>query len=147
MLTTLFEQMNNTQTLNYTANNEQLRDHYVHSILKHLETLLNVRRPTRTVELNDSKTLLLNYGLPDLSRFNPRANQDKYLLQNAIKATIVDYETRLQDVEVEILEDNDPLATSLHFKITAVANFNNENLLFYFEFNPVTHEASIREVQ
>lgn len=109
-----------------------------------LQQLLNTRRPYLPAAQNFS---LADYGLPDLSQFNPNAERDCEALRQAIQATIHQFEPRLQDVSVSLLEteDNEPFKISL--KITGhLAIPSQPYIEFISALNPATHQLQLEAI-
>lgn len=109
-----------------------------------LQQLLNMRRPYLPTTKNFT---LSEYGLPELSQFNPKAEADREALRQAIQITITQYEPRIRDVSVSLLkiESSDPFLLSL--KITGHLTIGNQPLVEFIScLNPATQQLQL-EVQ
>jgi type VI secretion system lysozyme-like protein len=108
-----------------------------------LQRLLNTRRPYLPQTENIT---LLNYGLPDLSQFNPGAEEDCEALRQAIQTTLTQFEPRLQAISVDLMETEsaDPFILSL--KISGHLAMAEQPLVeFISSLNPTTHQLYVEE--
>jgi type VI secretion system lysozyme-like protein len=92
------------------------RDAVRFSIAHDLYRLLNTRRAT-SVPLHVSTATVLDYGVPDFSHLSAASATDRRTLTEALRAAIVCFEPRLQDVSVSL--ECDPRSPSLLVGIIA----------------------------
>jgi len=107
---------------------------FIQSIRRDLEALLNTRQSdvaTIPAEFEEARRSLLVYGLPELSAFNFRSENDKNRLAQILKNIIASFEPRLHQVRVEP-ETLDELHPALHFRIEGMLKVSNlhERLVF-----------------
>lgn len=91
------------------------------SVVRDLENLLNTKRqimvpPAAYKELNNS---LFVYGLRDFTSQNPKSSSVMQQLRRDIEKTIVRFEPRLKNMNVEI-EKNRTNQSSIYFRITGL---------------------------
>lgn len=146
----LFEQLRQDtgQAPYVLANKEAAKEQYIVSLVKHLEGLLNARRnPLGVEKLSHAPPPLLgNYGLPDLSEFNPKSATDRKSLQAFIRQVIELYEPRLKNVKVEVIDPADTLQINLQFTIEATVCVGEQHVFLYFEIDPITTQAQFKEM-
>ncbi len=113
-------------------------------IKQHLEQLLNARRPYFQPNLD---LPLMQYGLPDLSQFNPHSDEDCAILSQSIQKTIALFEPRLKDVEAEILENEDDEPGVISLRLSGQLNQGQEEPVEFISWlNPNTYEMFLEEV-
>jgi type VI secretion system protein ImpF len=100
--------------------NEVLRELRL-SVRRDLENLLNTR--WRCVswppDLDDLEVSLVNYGIPDFCGGNLGADAPTQLM-NIIQTTIKNFEPRLRNVRVSLLDKTPRIDRTLQFRIEAV---------------------------
>ena len=104
------------------------------SVRQDLEALLNTRIETiqeLPQEFAETKKSLLTYGLPDLTSFQLKNDQDKRRLTKIIENLIHTFEPRLQRVRVA-LKSVDEFHSAIHFKIEGILNIDpvSEQVVF-----------------
>ena len=110
-----FERVRNWNKENYSHTSNNGREK-IESVVNYLQILLNSRQGTT---LMDDK-----YGMPDFSDFVSKFPGSIRNLEKIISETIEKYETRLSDVEVGfVLQDENSL--SLVFEINAALKVEN----------------------
>jgi type VI secretion system protein ImpF len=77
---------------------EKLRE----SVRRELGQLLNSRCPIPLRLIGEVERTVINYGIPDFSSLSPQSSDDRQLIASVICQTISDYETRLQNVRVNV---------------------------------------------
>lgn len=89
-----------------------------------LEDLLDTPRayPSVPADMEETAESIENYGLPDLASFRTEAPEDKNRLIQEMRATILRFEPRLRDVEVELADPREQPGHILRFRIKAVLN-------------------------
>ena len=102
-------------------NNAQALREIKAAVRRDLENLLNTRArclswPPTLEELPAS---LVNYGLPDFTNTYARAIEDPDMFVNVVKFAIEQFEPRLRDVRVELVQSNVATDRALRFKIDA----------------------------
>lgn len=88
--------------------------------MRDVEWLLNTRQMIGGVfhELTEAAHSLASYGLPDFTNINFKNESDRATLRRAIETAISDFEPRLEDVNIEIVEERGT-ELSLNFRIIA----------------------------
>lgn len=102
-----------------TIDAQQLRD----SVARHLEWLLNSRRPVLDLEgLEESQNSLLTFGLPDLSHYSWRTPSDAHSVAQLIEKTIRRFEPRLapESVRAEVLPSGEVDDFRLRLRLVAL---------------------------
>jgi len=102
-------------------NNAQSLREIKAAVRRDLENLLNTRArclswPPTLEELPAS---LVNYGLPDFTNTYARAIEDPDMFVKVVKFAIEQFEPRLRDVRVELVQSNVATDRALRFKIDA----------------------------
>jgi type VI secretion system protein ImpF len=79
------------------------------SVRRDLEHLLNARVCLREVpaELNEVRTSVLNYGIPDFGGLLLSSADSKESLRRRVEDVVRRYETRFKQVRVELVLEND----------------------------------------
>lgn len=124
------------------------QEYRISLFVKHLETIFNTRQ-TSYLTIKDETiidhSVILSYGLPDLSHFNPNVDNDKKKLLTYIEKTILTHEPRLKNVKVEYSDAINPSDISLRITIEATLADQNEILLFNIELNSATGKFKFEE--
>ncbi len=84
-----------------TLTAEELR----RSIALELQRLCNTRSTASVDEIEALGYTVLNYGIPDLSRFNPKSERDRDRLAVLFTRAVEAFEPRLRSPRVEIIKD------------------------------------------
>ncbi len=117
------------------------------SVRQDLEALLNTRIETiqeLPSEFTETKKSLLTYGLPDLTSFQLKNDQDKRRLTKIIENLIHTFEPRLQRVRVT-LKSVDEYHSAIYFKIEAILNVDpvSEQVVFDTALELVSGEYKV----
>ena len=117
------------------------------SLLADLEKLLNTRRRTppgaeRHPELEQS---ILTYGLEDFSGSDLSSSAERERLRGEIEASITRFETRLQQVDVQLLPPRDKLDHCVRFTIHAQVADGLEAIYMYADVTKSTGEFRLVE--
>lgn len=117
------------------------------SVRQDLEALLNTRIETSRElppEFAETKKSLLTYGLPDLTSFQLKNDQDKRRLTKIIENLVNTFEPRLQRVRVT-LKSVDKYHSAIYFKIEAILNVNpvSEQVVFDTALELVSGEYKV----
>ncbi|MBL9039466.1 MAG: type VI secretion system baseplate subunit TssE [Archangium sp.] len=103
------------------------RSDVVESVLKHLQSLLNMR--------TGSAATVPGMGVPDFTDLVHDFPGSSMTLTQAIRATILAYEPRLKNVMVRHVPDDTPLV--VRFEVSAqLVNEKNTTIKFRTEFAP-----------
>lgn len=95
---------------------------YRASVRRDLQWLLNTRRINESAgpEMPELRRSLFNYGLPDFSTYSLNSSVDRTELTSHIEDTIEQFEPRLREVRVVVLESESGDTRILRFKIEAL---------------------------
>jgi type VI secretion system protein ImpF len=96
------------------------------SLKRDLEWLLNTRQPVMP-ELESfpaTSASILNYGLPDIHRFDGSAGREQNVLTLSLERCIRVFEPRINHPRV-FLSRTDPLSRNIRFHIEGQVNFEN----------------------
>jgi type VI secretion system protein ImpF len=119
------------------------------SVRRDLENLLNTR--LRILEPDDEftelKKSLLIYGLPDLATVNiiDKVSRKKFVTQ--LENLLIEFEPRFKSVNVNYLENSNPLDRTLRFRIDALlyADPSPEVIIFDSVLEPVSRTVNVEE--
>jgi type VI secretion system protein ImpF len=91
------------------------------AVRRDLENLLNTRARCLSwpPSLEELPASLVNYGLPDFTNTYARAIEDPDMFIKVVKFAIEQFEPRLRDVRVELVQSNVATDRALKFKIDA----------------------------
>jgi len=115
-------------------------------IRRDLENLLNTRC---IATLDDSpmqelRTSLLTYGLPDFSRVQLGAEADREALRRRIQEAIRRFETRLANVSVALIDSGAYGDRTLHLKISALLMVEPDPVSLVFDSRIHTLDRKVR---
>jgi type VI secretion system protein ImpF len=118
------------------------------SIRRDLENLLNTRRrgsgwPENLEELERS---LVNYGIPDITGASLGSDQSRRQFAQVVQRVIRQSEPRFQSLEVEVLDNAEPLDRTLRFRIDALlyAEPAPEPVVFDSAVQPATGNVEVK---
>jgi type VI secretion system protein ImpF len=120
------------------SRNQLLRD-LKQAVRRDLENLLNTRIrciPFRS-ELSELKQSLVNYGIPDLTGLSLGGPKEREDFRRAVLSTIRQFEPRLKNLEVRIIDQADTIERTIRFHIEAV-------LLAEPAPEPIAFESTVR---
>ena len=130
------------------SRNQTLRE-VRQSLRRDLESLLNARRRVVSVPraLSETNHSLTNYGLPDLTNVNVQSDDTRSGLCRMIELLLERFETRFKTVEVNILDNSDPLDRTLRFRIRALMHAEPapELVVFDTHVEPVTSTVNVKD--
>lgn len=104
-------------------------------IKNNLQCILNYKQNTKHNRLQYPmlEDSILNYGLPDLSQYNPVAKEDRQKICNIMQVTIQRFEKRLNNIRVIDNWQNYPTPNiTLHFEIIAHCRFLSDRVPIAF---------------
>lgn len=119
------------------------------SVRRDLENLLNTR--LRIVEPDDEfielKRSLLMYGLPDLATVNIIDKVSRKNFVTHLENLLIEFEPRFKSVNVNYLENANPLDRTLRFRIDALlyADPSPEVVIFDSVLEPVSRTVNVEE--
>lgn len=89
-----------------------------------LEDLLNTRCRCELLpeSMEELETSMVNYGLPDFTGIKMSSAVERIRLKRLLEDTISRYESRLESVRVQIVENKRESDRRLHFQIEATFN-------------------------
>lgn len=120
------------------------------SVRRDLETLLNTRiRPLEVPDnLDELKTSLVNYGVPDFTGMPLSAAEDRVAFGRRLERIIKEYEPRFKSVKVMLLSNSEPMDRTLRFRIEALLNVDPapEPVLFDSIMHPVKEGIEVKGV-
>ena len=90
------------------------------AVLRDIEHLLNARRPWRSVPRATLKTSSLGYGIPDFTAGAFDGEEAQEALRAEIEDTILRFEPRLTQVQVQLAGPAAPLRAMLTLNISAL---------------------------
>lgn len=101
--------------------NEQFTHKMIGCIARDLQNLLNTRKAEMTLpdELDDLKPSMSDYGVIDLTTVNARSQKDREDFRLSVQRAIENYEPRLKNVEVNIIDSPGEVDLIFHFNIEA----------------------------
>jgi type VI secretion system protein ImpF len=120
------------------SRNQLLRD-LKQAVRRDLENLLNTRIrciPFRS-ELSELKQSLVNYGIPDLTGLSLGGPKEREDFRRAVLSTIRQFEPRLKNLVVRIIDQADTIERTIRFHIEAV-------LLAEPAPEPIAFESTVR---
>jgi len=145
-----------TQLKNLSA---EENDHIIDTLIKQLkddvQSLLNAKKVNilEYQKFEEFNTSINNYGLNDFSQLSSYSPANKELICERIKETINQFEPRLSNVKVTIIEaeDEDKVFEeifTLNFRITAMLYSEPEaiNIQFDSRLNPVQQKFSVQDL-
>ena len=108
---------------------------YRTSVRRDLQWLLNTRRINEAAgeDLPDCKKSLYNYGLPDFTTYSLNSSNDRADLSGHIQDTINQFEPRLRDVRVTVLDSESGDTRILRFKIEALLQMDPAPEQIFFD--------------
>ena len=121
------------------------------SVHRDLESLLNARRPWRSVPdgLPELRLSPLGYGIPDFTAgaFNDR--REREVLRREIEEAIQHFEPRLSQVQVRLIDDGDVLRSTLRLRIDALLRVDPapEPIIFDTVVDTTTADVTLRPLQ
>ena len=132
-------------------NRHQVLRELKQAVRRDLENLLNTR--VRCLELpaglDELKTSLVSYGLPDFtgSSMGSAAEREEFL--RLLQAVIRRFEPRFKSVKVQMLDNAEPLDRTLRFRIDALVHAEPapEPVVFDSIMRPVTGNFEIKGAQ
>ncbi len=78
------------------------KDELFLSIIRELDRVLNTRCIVSKTNLKTRERSVLDFGVPDTTGMNPKAEEDHITIARTIKEAITRYEPRLQQVQVTV---------------------------------------------
>lgn len=119
------------------------------SVMRDLENLLNTRfrQMAPPDELVETKSSIMNYGLPDLATVNITDHEKRILFTKSLEKTLIEFEPRFKKVRVKYLENVDTRDRTLRFRIDATlyADPHPEIVIFDSILDPVSRSMNIEE--
>jgi type VI secretion system protein ImpF len=113
-----------------------------------LEDLLNTRCRCGVLPetLEELKTSLVNYGLPDFTGVKMSGAAEQRRLRRLLEDTIRRYESRLLSVHVTTTENKDASDRTLHFRIDATLNVEPapEPVIFDSRLDPASAVFTVK---
>jgi type VI secretion system protein ImpF len=103
------------------SNNQLLRE-LKQAVRRDLENLLNTRvrcvpYPAELTELNQS---LVSYGITDLTGLSPGTSKEREEFRRGIQSVIVQFEPRLKNLSVRLVDQTESIERTIRFHIEAV---------------------------
>lgn len=94
----------------------------VQSIARDVQNLLNTRKQEMKLpdELKELQPSMVDYGVGDLTTINARSQKDREAFRNSVQQAIEEYEPRLKNLKVDIIENPAEDNLIFHFNIEAV---------------------------
>lgn len=121
------------------------------SVRRDLENLLNTRfrQIAPSDELIETKSSIMNYGLPDLATVNITDHEKRILFTRSLEKILIDFEPRFKEVKVKYLENVDTRDRTLRFRIDATlyADPHPEIVIFDSILDPVSRSVNIEETR
>lgn len=121
----------------------------VQGLIRDVEALLNSRTNWLKLDysLRELSCSILNYGLPDFSSMPFSSKDGQQHLRKIVRQTLLDFEPRFSDVEVEIVSNKDELDRVLRLRITASYRIENkeQQLILDSEVEPVSLGIKLSE--
>jgi type VI secretion system protein ImpF len=92
------------------------------SVARDLEDLLNARRRCRAASagLTELEQSLVNYGLPDFTRFTLGSGEARERFRQLLETTVGLWEPRFLSLKITLLSNTEPLDRTLRFRIDAL---------------------------
>jgi len=130
------------------SRSQQLRD-LEQAVRRDLENLLNTRMRCLEVppNLQELKTSLVNYGLPDFTGANMGLPEQRAALAGRLEESIRRFDTRFRSVRVQLLDNAEPLDRTLRFRIEGLLHAEPapEPVAFDSILRPVTGDFQVKE--
>jgi type VI secretion system protein ImpF len=103
-------------------NRSQLLRDLRQAVRRDLENLLNtrVRGIAYRIELKELRQSLVSYGIPDLTGLSLGAAREREEFRRAIQAVIVQFEPRLKNLNVVLVDQTESIERTIRFHIEAV---------------------------
>jgi type VI secretion system protein ImpF len=132
------------------SRSQQLRD-LEQAVRRDLENLLNTRVRCLDVpaKLEELKTSLVSYGLPDFTGASMGTAQEREELGRYLQAVIRRFDPRFKSVRVQLLDNAEPLDRTLRFRIEGLLHAEPapEPVAFDSILRPVTGDFQIKGVE
>ncbi|THB68068.1 MAG: type VI secretion system baseplate subunit TssE [Gammaproteobacteria bacterium] len=119
------------------------------SVRRDLENLLNThiywyKVPEHYTELDVS---LVNYGLPDFSSASMSSQDSRLRFCKKIQETIMKFEPRFKRVNVDLLNNSEPLDRTLRLRIDALLDVDPEPepIIFDSVMEPINCSLTVKE--
>jgi type VI secretion system lysozyme-like protein len=93
--------------------------------------------------LHPDQNSLINYGLTDLSHFNPQSNSDREYIRQAIQQTIERFEPRLQQVVVTLVDTATDSQDCISCKILGTVALIPQQKVICFDSTITTADGKI----
>ncbi len=74
------------------------------SVVRELRRLLNSRSPVTLSDFTDTELTVLDYGIPDYGAHSAQSEADRRRVAAAIRHAITQFEPRLEDVDVGLVD-------------------------------------------
>jgi type VI secretion system protein ImpF len=118
------------------------------SVRRDLQNLLNTRWRCSSwpPDLDQLDVSLVNYGLPDFTSSNMSRKSAREELREIIEEVIRKFEPRLKSVKVTLINNEDPLDRTLHYRIKAqlLVKPAPEPVEFHSRVEPATGDIEIK---
>ncbi len=120
-------------------------------VRRDLEALLNTRLDNAQEipdEFEESRKSLLTYGLPDLTTFQLKSDQERRRLIKIIENVIRTFEPRLQNIRVT-LKSMEEYDSALHFKIEGILKTEpaTERVVFDTALELISREIKVQGLE
>ncbi len=128
-------------------NRTQLVRNVKAALLRDLENLLNTRCRCGSLpqEFSELQTSLVNYGIPDFTGARAGSLVGRQDFLALIRSAVERFEPRLQQVNVSLLDDKDPLDRVLRFRIEGVlvTDYDDEQVIFLSTMEPASGKFQV----
>ncbi len=95
----------------------------IHSVERDLEELLNARQTYIGLEaFPELQRTVIGYGLPDSAKFDLEIPQSRLQFTRTVEAVIREFEPRVHDIRITVLNNDDEKLRKLQFRIDARLN-------------------------
>lgn len=121
------------------------------SVQRDLVNLLNTRWRFTTwpPNLKEIEQSLVNYGIPDITAMEFGTHAKRQEFRSILERCIKRFEPRFKSVRVEIVDHNERLDRTLHFRINAeiYAQPEPEPVVFDTSLEPATAEFQVKRAE
>lgn len=115
--------------------NQAFTQRIIMSIARDLQNLLNTRKIEMDVneQYNELEPSIVDYGVIDLTTVNARSEREREKYRESVQRAIENYEPRLKNVEVNVIDNPAESSLIFHFNISAVLMVEPTPLTLQFD--------------
>jgi type VI secretion system protein ImpF len=102
--------------------NQAFTHRIIATIARDLQNLLNTRKMEMSLEdrYHHLEPSIVDYGVIDLTAVNARSDKEREKYRESVQCAIENYEPRLKNVKVNVIDNPNESSLIFHFNISAV---------------------------